>query len=106
MGQVFARVAMPLTEENSGALIPGPKKKEERSMKTRDIIVVRAFMYERKPWPVGARLTVPFFFASEVVSANKAEYVPEPAKVESAKQEPEIASEPAKGPIKTKKEDK
>lgn len=74
-------------------------------MKTRDIIVVRAFMYERKPWPVGARLTVPFFFASEVVSANKAKYAPEPDP-EPAKTEPEIIPEPAKTIIKPKKEEK
>lgn len=57
---------------------------EGTSMQTVQVEVVRAFYYEGKSQKVGARLTLPKTFAAEVVAANKAKVVAEPAADQSA----------------------
>jgi len=68
---------MPLTEENAKPLIPRLIKKEEESMKTREIIVTRSFFYERERQLVDKKLIVPELFAIEMVAAKKAKFAPE-----------------------------
>ena len=63
---------MPLTMENSGALVAGAPLPN----KTRMVRVVRPFMYGGTAVLAGAELTLPAIFATELVAAGKAEYLP------------------------------
>jgi hypothetical protein len=69
-----------LTIENSGALVAGAPL----NPKTRSVRVVRPFYVHGEPVPVGAVLTLPVMFATEVVANNKATFEPDAAPATAA----------------------
>lgn len=76
---------MPLTVDNTGAaLIGGRAIPTEAMMTTRKVLVLRAFYFNREIQKQGTVVELPGVFASEMISAKKAEPYIEPVAQPSA----------------------
>lgn len=76
---------MPLTVDNTGAaLIGGRALPTEAMMTTRKVLVLRPFYFNREVQKQGTVVELPGVFASEMISAKKAEPYLEPTVPPSA----------------------